>query len=61
VVREGGDVTIVTLGRMVHTSLAAAEELAGGGVQCEVIDLRRGRGDHRPGGLRLVGVKRRRL
>ena len=40
VVREGGDVTIVTLGRMVHTSLSAAEELARGGVQCEVIDLR---------------------
>jgi pyruvate dehydrogenase E1 component beta subunit len=40
VVREGGDVTIVTLGRMVHTSLEAAEQLAGAGVQCEVIDLR---------------------
>ena len=31
VVREGGDVTIVTLGRMVHTSLEAADELARGG------------------------------
>jgi len=40
VVREGGDVTIVTLGRMVHTSLEAAGQLADGGVQCEVIDLR---------------------
>src|SRR6202034_3970684 len=30
VVCEGGDVTIVTLGRMVHTSLSAAEELARG-------------------------------
>src|SRR5215469_2547339 len=40
VVREGGDVTIVTLGRMVHTSLEAAERLAADGVQCEVIDLR---------------------
>ena len=30
VVREGGDVTIVTLGRMVHTSLEAAGQLAGG-------------------------------
>jgi acetoin:2,6-dichlorophenolindophenol oxidoreductase subunit beta len=40
VVREGGDVTIVTLGRMVHTSLEAAERLAGEGVQCEVVDLR---------------------
>ena len=40
IVREGGDVTIVTLGRMVHTSLEAAEALAASGVQCEVIDLR---------------------
>jgi len=40
VVREGGDVTIVTLGRMVHTSLEAAEQLAAAGVQCEVVDLR---------------------
>jgi pyruvate/2-oxoglutarate/acetoin dehydrogenase E1 component len=40
VVREGSDVTIVTLGRMVHTSLEAAEQLAAAGVQCEVVDLR---------------------
>jgi len=40
VVREGGDVTIVTLGRMVHTSLEAAGQLAADGVQCEVVDLR---------------------
>jgi pyruvate dehydrogenase E1 component beta subunit len=40
VVREGGDVTIVALGRMVHTALEAAEELAGSGVQAEVIDPR---------------------
>jgi pyruvate/2-oxoglutarate/acetoin dehydrogenase E1 component len=40
VAREGGDVTIVTLGRMVHTSLEAAQQLAGAGVECEVIDLR---------------------
>jgi pyruvate dehydrogenase E1 component beta subunit len=40
VVREGGDVTIVALGRMVHTSLDAAEQLAATGVQCEVVDLR---------------------
>src|ERR1700746_3860025 len=40
VVREGGDVTIVTLGRMVHTSLDAAGQLAADGVQCDVIDLR---------------------
>ena len=31
VVREGGDVTIVTLGRMVHTSLEAAGQLAAAG------------------------------
>jgi acetoin:2,6-dichlorophenolindophenol oxidoreductase subunit beta len=40
VVREGGDVTIVTLGRMVHTSLEAAQQLAAAGVECEVVDLR---------------------
>jgi acetoin:2,6-dichlorophenolindophenol oxidoreductase subunit beta len=40
VVREGTDITIVTLGRMVHMSLAAADELAGSGVSCEVVDLR---------------------
>src|SRR6266487_3792289 len=40
VMREGGDVTIVALGRMVHTSLEAARQLAGAGVECEVIDLR---------------------
>jgi pyruvate dehydrogenase E1 component beta subunit len=40
VVREGGDVTIVALGRMVHTSLEAAKQLAATGVECEVVDLR---------------------
>lgn len=40
VVREGGDVTIVAIGRMVHTALEAAEELAGSGVQAEVVDPR---------------------
>ena len=40
VVREGSDVTIVTLGRMVHVSLSAAEGLAASGISCEVIDLR---------------------
>jgi pyruvate/2-oxoglutarate/acetoin dehydrogenase E1 component len=40
VVREGADVTIVTLGRMVHVSLEAARQLADGGVQAEVVDLR---------------------
>jgi len=40
VVREGTDVTIITYGMMVHTSVKAAEELAKNGVNVEVIDLR---------------------
>jgi pyruvate dehydrogenase E1 component beta subunit len=40
ILREGGDVTIVAIGRMVHTALEAAEELAGSGVRAEVIDPR---------------------
>lgn len=40
IVREGEDVTIVTLGEMVHFSEEAAEELARDGITCEVIDLR---------------------
>ncbi len=40
VVREGGDVTLVTAMKGVHDCLAAAEQLAGQGVQAEVIDLR---------------------
>jgi len=38
--REGKDLTIVTMGRMVHYSLEAAEKLAGDGVDVEVVDLR---------------------
>ena len=38
--REGGDVTIVALGYMVGQALAAAERLAGEGIQAEVIDPR---------------------
>ena len=38
--REGKDVTIVTLGRMVHLALEAADMLANDGVDVEVIDLR---------------------
>jgi len=38
--RAGRDVTIVAWSRMVHESLKAAEELAGEGIEAEVIDLR---------------------
>jgi acetoin:2,6-dichlorophenolindophenol oxidoreductase subunit beta len=38
--REGGDVTMVTIGRMVKPALAAASALAGEGVSVEVIDPR---------------------
>src|SRR5262249_46426656 len=38
--RTGTDVTIVTYGSLVAEALAAAETLAGQGVQAEVIDLR---------------------
>ena len=38
--REGGDVTIVATGWMVSKALAAAERLAGDGVNAEVIDPR---------------------
>ncbi|MDP6931782.1 MAG: thiamine pyrophosphate-dependent enzyme [Myxococcota bacterium] len=38
--REGSDVTIVSWGRAVWTSLQAADELAGQGIEAEVIDLR---------------------
>ena len=38
--RGGSDVTVVALGTMVHRALAAAEELAQEGTECEVIDLR---------------------
>lgn len=40
IVRPGRDVTIVTYGSTVHTALAAAQALAGQGVEAEVIDLR---------------------
>ncbi|MBB5172240.1 alpha-ketoacid dehydrogenase subunit beta [Texcoconibacillus texcoconensis] len=38
--REGKDLTIVTYGAMVHTSLKAAEQLEKEGYDAEVIDLR---------------------
>ena len=40
VVRPGTDVTVVSVSRMVHEALAAAEEVAGDGISVEVIDLR---------------------
>jgi len=39
VLREGGDVTLVSWGAMIKESLEAAEQLAADGVSCEVIDL----------------------
>ncbi|HEY6009270.1 MAG TPA: alpha-ketoacid dehydrogenase subunit beta [Geobacteraceae bacterium] len=38
--REGKDLTIVAYARMTVLALQAAEELAGDGVSCEVVDLR---------------------
>ncbi len=38
--REGKDVTVVAYSRMTVLALAAAAELAKGGVSCEVVDLR---------------------
>ena len=40
VVREGSDVTVVSVSRMVHEALPAAEALAEEGLSIEVIDLR---------------------
>jgi len=40
VVREGGDVTIVAIGRMVNTALEAADELASSGIEVEIVDPR---------------------
>ncbi len=40
VVREGSDVTVVSVSRMVHEAVAAAEVLDGEGISVEVIDLR---------------------
>jgi pyruvate dehydrogenase E1 component beta subunit len=38
--REGGDLTMIAAGLMVHRCLRAAEQLAGEGISAEVIDLR---------------------
>ena len=38
--REGRDVTLVAFAKMVHTALAAADELSKSGIQAEVVDPR---------------------
>lgn len=38
--REGGDISLITYGGSLHKTLAAAEELAGKDISCEVVDLR---------------------
>jgi 2-oxoisovalerate dehydrogenase E1 component beta subunit len=38
--REGADVTIVAWSAMVHVAMEAAEQLAGEGIDCEVLDMR---------------------
>ena len=38
--RSGDDLSIITYGAQLHQALAAAERLAGEGVQCDVLDLR---------------------
>ena len=40
VVRPGTDITVVSVSRMVHEAVAAAEAVAGDGISVEVIDLR---------------------
>jgi len=40
VAREGGDVTAITFGYLLHETLKAAETLSGDGIEVEVIDLR---------------------
>jgi 2-oxoisovalerate dehydrogenase E1 component len=40
IVRAGDDITVVSVSRMVHEALAAADAVAGDGISVEVIDLR---------------------
>jgi pyruvate dehydrogenase E1 component beta subunit len=40
IAREGGDVTVVTAGRMRHRCLEAADALAEEGISCEILDMR---------------------
>ncbi|MHB1279607.1 MAG: alpha-ketoacid dehydrogenase subunit beta, partial [Bacteroidia bacterium] len=39
-VREGTDITLVSFGKILKVAIAAAEELAKEGINCEIIDLR---------------------
>ena len=70
--REGGDVTIVALSRMVGEALAAADRLAADGIEAEVIDPRTlvpldleaivdSVRPHQPPGRRARGCRARRL
>ncbi|MFB6261691.1 MAG: transketolase C-terminal domain-containing protein, partial [Thiohalorhabdaceae bacterium] len=38
--RQGADFTLIAYSRMVEVALAAADTLAGEGIDCEVVDLR---------------------
>ena len=40
IVKEGTDVTLVSFGKILKVAIAAAEELAKDGINCEIIDLR---------------------
>ena len=40
IAREGKDITVVALGRMVHQALEAANTLSSDGISSEVVDLR---------------------
>ena len=40
IAREGEDITVVALGRMVQQALEAANTLSSDGISCEVVDLR---------------------
>src|ERR1700750_229270 len=40
VVRDGSDVTVVALGRMVQMAMEAADALEGEGISCEIVDPR---------------------
>jgi pyruvate dehydrogenase E1 component beta subunit len=40
IVRDGDDVTVVAIGRMVHLAQEAASALAADGIECEIVDPR---------------------